>query len=604
MWSKMTLESEGAYALSCEILRTLRLIHEESGSLNQKWRNELEDLMRNVFMNFGTIRHHSPVDLELVMGLVRGCEFLGMMPYAAGVVTEKRSSEEPSAGGGKDSAGGQRKKYVQVVGFVQRRWLSRPAEASEGEQRVHNVMKDHSQKALVVQYDSKDLSDAQYQLHSPQNLTLISDLNELHHERSRATTAKQGEMEASAQQEAGTDGTSAEPKSTEFRITADILDAILRESNILEAAKGAKAGGVAAKQAESQQLDIHALSQRTAIMKLIHHNLEAGPKDFLKVLKSSSLYRQLLRFVCAQSASQESDDASGNQITLIDWLEQRCAAIRQHACENQTSLMKYKEVKVQLVQGKLYVQTQGGSGSSADKDEFNMTAIQLLSAINYRGCEEKKEFKLVLESDVNVADSGEELAGSNQGAAKGKNKLRDLLESDDAVEETDDIVAVRPENLKSLNAKGLEILNQSKAIVTYDIEFADLVGLLLEKQQVNKERYARLSTKTVFLVEKEEFQTILDILGDKDQSHGMAPVVEKTEADQMYEKVLGATPFEESLIEALIRYGGFSRVVAEKIVSKEGTLEEKTLQFSKIVKQIKDGVIDVKELEEYRDSEI
>jgi len=52
----------------------------------------------------------------------------------------------------------------------------------------------------------------------------------------------------------------------------------------------------------------------------------------------------------------------------------------------------------------------------------------------------------------------------------------------------------------------------------------------------------------------------------------------------MYEKMLGATPFEESLIEALIRYGGFSRVVAEKIVSKEGSLEEKTLHFSKIVK--------------------
>ena len=72
----------------------------------------------------------------------------------------------------------------------------------------------------------------------------------------------------------------------------------------------------------------------------------------------------------------------------------------------------------------------------------------------------------------------------------------------------------------------------------------------------------------------------------------------------MYEKMLGATPFEESLIEALIRYGGFSRVVAEKIVSKEGSLEEKTLHFSKIVKQIKEGVIDVKELEEFRASEI
>jgi hypothetical protein len=37
--------------------------------------------------------------------------------------------------------------------------------------------------------------------------------------------------------------------------------------------------------------------------------------------------------------------------------------------------------------------------------------------------------------------------------------MRDLLDSEEAVEETDDIVVVRPENLKSLNAKGLEILN-------------------------------------------------------------------------------------------------------------------------------------------------
>lgn len=65
--------------------------------------------------------------------------------------------------------------------------------------------------------------------------------------------------------------------------------------------------------------------------------------------------------------------------------------------------------------------------------------------------------------------------------------------------------------------------------------------------------------------------------------------------------MIGATSFEESLIESLIKNAGFSRVVAEKIVSKEGTLEEKTLHFSKIVKQIKDGVIDVKELEEIRE---
>ena len=46
-------------------------------------------------------------------------------------------------------------------------------------------------------------------------------------------------------------------------------------------------------------------------------------------------------------------------------------------------------------------------------------------------------------------------------------------------------------------------------------------------------------------------------------------------------------------------------MIAEKIVSKDGAaLEEKTLNFSKLVKQIKDGVIDVKELQEQRDAEI
>lgn len=45
-------------------------------------------------------------------------------------------------------------------------------------------------------------------------------------------------------------------------------------------------------------------------------------------------------------------------------------------------------------------------------------------------------------------------------------------------------------------------------------------------------------------------------------------------------------------------------MVAEKIISKEGTLDDKTIHFSKIVKQINDGLIDVKELEEQRQAEL
>ena len=52
------------------------------------------------------------------------------------------------------------------------------------------------------------------------------------------------------------------------------------------------------------------------------------------------------------------------------------------------------------------------------------------------------------------------------------------------------------------------------------------------------------------------------------------------------------------MIDDLVVYGGFSRVVAEKIIAKEGPLDKKTIHFSQIVKQINTGLIDVKELEE------
>ena len=59
----------------------------------------------------------------------------------------------------------------------------------------------------------------------------------------------------------------------------------------------------------------------------------------------------------------------------------------------------------------------------------------------------------------------------------------------------------------------------------------------------------------------------------------------------MYERLLGASAFEVQLVEELIENVCFSRVVAEKIICKEQSLENKTLNFSKIVKQLKDGII-------------
>ena len=52
----------------------------------------------------------------------------------------------------------------------------------------------------------------------------------------------------------------------------------------------------------------------------------------------------------------------------------------------------------------------------------------------------------------------------------------------------------------------------------------------------------------------------------------------------MYERLLGATALEVQLVEELIQNGSFSRVVAEKIICKEQSLENKTLNFSKTVK--------------------
>jgi hypothetical protein len=86
------------------------------------------------------------------------------------------------------------------------------------------------------------------------------------------------------------------------------------------------------------------------VMKLIHHQLTDNTEVFLHSLKNSDYYQELLRYVCQESSSQDAAGSStSNQITLIDWLEQRCAAIRLHACENQTCLIKEQEVKISLV---------------------------------------------------------------------------------------------------------------------------------------------------------------------------------------------------------------------------------------------------------------
>ena len=97
-----------------------------------------------------------------------------------------------------------------------------------------------------------------------------------------------------------------------------------------------------------------------------------------------------------------------------------------------------------MVKDQLYVQRQ-------IKNDSLMTAIQLISAINYQSFEEKKEFKLVDETDVAVSQNDSE---------------KKNLDMDDEVTETSDIVLVTPESLKNVSSKGFDILNESKAIIT------------------------------------------------------------------------------------------------------------------------------------------
>ena len=83
-----------------------------------------------------------------------------------------------------------------------------------------------------------------------------------------------------------------------------------------------------------------------------------------------------------------------------------------------------------MVKDQLYVQRQ-------IKNDSLMTAIQLISAINYQSFEEKKEFKLVNETDVAVSQNDSE---------------KKNLDMDDEVTETSDIVLVTPESLKNVSS--------------------------------------------------------------------------------------------------------------------------------------------------------
>lgn len=127
--------------------------------------------------------------------------------------------------------------------------------------------------------------------------------------------------------------------------------------------------------------------------------------------------------------------------------------------------------------------------------------------------------------------------------------------------------------------KGLDILNQSKSIITTGIDFEELIVLMQQKKKTNPDKYATLEQKTVFVVEKEEYVMIEDILNDRSSKSKHEANAQNNEP-----RIHGATQFEDNLIDELVFSGGFDRVIAEKIIGKEGSLEAKTLHFSQIIK--------------------
>lgn len=153
MWSKMHLESEGAYAVSAELIRTIRFIYEENHdsaeSQNYIWRQELDRVFSHLFASFGAFRAKHPIEVEVIMGLIRGCEYQAMIPYAPGVVNEPRDasasgapSQESSGSSSSREPSGAAKKYVQIVGFVHKRWLQRGLDWPDEDKLVHQAMRD------------------------------------------------------------------------------------------------------------------------------------------------------------------------------------------------------------------------------------------------------------------------------------------------------------------------------------------------------------------------------------------------------------------------------------------------------------------------------
>ena len=118
------------------------------------------------------------------------------------------------------------------------------------------------------------MQDANLSIYEPQNLRLLSDLNELYE-------VEQKKKEEDDEADEAEKDVKEEKPNREFKITSDILNTLLKESKIFSQQEDKV----------EQNEDIHQLSQKTMIMKLIHYQLENNSQEFLKSLKESKYYK-------------------------------------------------------------------------------------------------------------------------------------------------------------------------------------------------------------------------------------------------------------------------------------------------------------------------
>ena len=175
---------------------------------------------------------------------------------------------------------------------MNRGWSGRSSNSDQ--YKIHDDFSQKDLKVLGVLYNDKHREKCEYQLFDPNEIRLANE--------TAAPTHSSGTM-----------------FKNQFKLTSDILNCLLNDSDLLSSVDEEDAGSK----------DIYKLNTRTMIMKMINHQLQTNSEHFLGELKDSNFYQSLLKFVCRESSVEMKGD-----IMLLEWLEYKCFAIRKYACEN------------------------------------------------------------------------------------------------------------------------------------------------------------------------------------------------------------------------------------------------------------------------------